>query len=301
MTHRIGIDLGGTKISALMLNADGDTLGYQRVDTPQGDYQDIIEQVASLVDRFEAEAVEPARVGIGTPGSVSPETGLMRNCNSTCLNGMPFIEDLSQRLGRPVQQANDADCFTLSEASDGAAAGCDSVFGVIIGTGCGGGVVVGGRLLSGPNRVAGEWGHNTVPHSVSEGWPDRACYCGRVNCVETFVSGPGLALSLQRWAPHIPSAKALSDALSDAGDSANSVALQARDAYGQQLADCLSVVINVLDPQRIVLGGGVSLLPGLSTELMAALQTRIFSESCRTQIVAAQHGSDSGVRGAAWL
>ena len=297
MANRIGIDLGGTKISALMLNAEGETLKYQRVDTPQNDYEGIIGQIASLVAQFEADGGDLARVGIGTPGSVSPVSGLMRNCNSTCLNGRPFIDDLSKRLARPVQQANDADCFALSEATDGAAAGSDSVFGVIIGTGCGGGVVINGRLLSGPNRIAGEWGHNTVPLAVSEGWPDRPCYCGRVNCVETFVSGPGLAQSLKRWAPHFQTAKALSDAV-EAGDK---LALQARDSYAMQLAECLSVVINILDPQRVVLGGGVSLLPGLPEALTAALQSRIFSESCRTQIVTAMHGSDSGVRGAAWL
>lgn len=297
MTNRIGIDLGGTKISALMLGENGATLNYQRVDTPQGDYDSIIEQIAWLVDQFESTLPQAARVGIGTPGSVSPESGLMRNCNSTCLNGRPFVDDLSHRLARPVQQANDADCFALSESTDGAAAGSGSVFGVILGTGCGGGVVVNGRLLSGPNRVAGEWGHNRVPPTVSEGWPERPCYCGRLNCVETYVSGPGLERSLKRWAPHIVSAKDLSAAIEDGDETA----LKARTAYATQLADCLAVVINILDPERVVLGGGVSLLPGLTMELIAALQNRIFSESCRTQIVSAVHGSDSGVRGAAWL
>lgn len=297
MTNRIGIDLGGTKISALMLSPEGATLGYQRVDTPQNDYQAILNQLVTLVQQFETGEAKPARVGIGTPGSRSPNTGLMRDCNSTCLNGQPFIEDLSAKLGRSVQQANDADCFTLSEATDGAAAGCETVFGVIIGTGCGGGVALDGRLLDGPNRIAGEWGHNRVTASVSEGWPDRDCYCGRQNCVETFVSGPGLAQSLRRWAPHICSAKDLSGAIENGDLAANA----ARDAYAAQLSECLSVVINILDPQRIVLGGGVSLLPGLPSALMAALQSRIFSETCRTQVVLAEHGSDSGVRGAAWL
>jgi len=297
MTLRIGIDLGGTKIEGLALTADGRELARRRIATPQGDYPGTLRAVAGLVTELEAACGGPARVGIGTPGSLSPSTGLMRNANSTCLNGQALDRDLAALLDRPLRIANDADCFALSEATDGAAAGARSVFGVIIGTGTGAGVVIDGTLLDGPNRIAGEWGHNPLPWPRPEELPGPACYCGKRGCIETFLSGPGLSLSFAECSGESLDPPAIA-ARSASGDAAAEAALR---AYEDRLARGLASIINVLDPQVIVLGGGMSRLTRLYTAVPQLWTRYVFSDEVRTRLLPPRHGDSSGVRGAAWL
>ncbi|MBP1612368.1 MAG: transcriptional regulator [Acidobacteria bacterium] len=299
--NRIGLDLGGTKIEGVALAPDGTELARRRVPTPQGDYDATLATIADLVHGFEHAVMARCRVGIGMPGAISPATGLVKNANSTWLNGRPFRRDVERALGRPVALANDADCFALSEATDGAAAGARVVFGVILGTGVGGGIVVDGRLLAGPNAIAGEWGHNPLPWPQDGERPGPPCYCGRAGCIETFLSGPGLARDHAR-AEGLAEGAALPApeivARAGAGDAGCRRALE---RHAERLARALAHVINLLDPHAIVLGGGLSGLPSLY-ERVPALWTRwVFSDRVDTRLLPPLHGDASGVRGAAWL
>jgi fructokinase len=302
MTLRIGIDLGGTKIEGVVIDAAGTLLARERVATPRDRYEETIAAVAGLVTKIERDVSSRCTVGVGMPGAISPATGLVKNANSTWLNGRRFSIDISAALGRPVRVANDADCFALSEAADGAAAGAPTVFGVIIGTGTGGGVVVHQRLLSGPNAIAGEWGHIPLPWPRDEERPGPACYCGRFGCVETFLSGPAVAREYAAEAGLLagqprPDVAAIA-AKAAAGDAlAESIILR----YEDRLARGLASIINVLDPHVIVLGGGVSNLSRLYTNVPARWPAWVFSDRVDTRLVPAQHGDSSGVRGAAWL
>jgi fructokinase len=301
---RIGIDLGGTKIEGLALDAGGRELARQRVDTPRRDYAGTLEAIAGLVARLEAACGDadtpPARVGLGIPGTLSPATGLVKNANSTWLIGKPLDRDLAARLDRPVRLANDADCFALSEASDGAAAGASPVFGVILGTGVGGGVVIDGKLVQGPNAIAGEWGHNPLPAPTDAERPGPACYCGRSGCIETFLSGPGLAADYRAGAGQ-PAADADAAQVACRAAAGEPAAVAAMDRYLDRLARALGMVINVLDPARIVLGGGVGNVQALYDELPKRLPAYVFSDRVATAVVPPAYGDSSGVRGAAWL
>lgn len=299
---RIGIDVGGTKIEGIAIADAGQELVRRRLPTPRGDYQATIDAIAALVAAIEDETRGTGTVGLGIPGAPSPETGLIKNANSTWLNGRPFVSDVEARLGRQVRVANDANCFALSEATDGAAAGAAVTFGVILGTGTGGGVVVEGRVLTGPNAIAGEWGHNPLPWPDAREIPGPPCYCGRSGCIETFLSGPGLSADLQRqtgW--RRPADEIVHRAAAGDGD-----AEAALDRYERRLARALASVVNVLDPDVIVLGGGMSKTDRLYSRVPSLWREYIFSagartDSVRTRIVRAQHGDSSGVRGAAWL
>lgn len=296
---RIGVDLGGTKTEIAALDATGAVRFRRRVPTPVADgYDAVLRALVRLVDAAEAalgRAFE--RVGVGTPGSLSPATGLLRNANSTLLNGRPLDRDLAGALGRPVRIANDANCFALSEATDGAAAGAPVVFGVIVGTGTGGGVVVDGRLLDGRNGVAGEWGHTPLPWPEGDEAPGPACWCGRRGCVETWLSGPGLAADHARRTGERLEGAALA-ARAAAGDAAARGTLA---RHADRFARALAVVIDVLDPDVVVLGGGVSRLEHLYEAIPAAWGAHVFGDVVRTRLVPAAHGDSSGVRGAAWL
>ena len=298
---RIGVDVGGTKIEAIALDREGRELARRRVATPARDYAKTIDAVRALVVGLERElGAGRARVGVGMPGAISSLTGLVKNANSTPLNGRPLVEDLARALGREIRVANDANCFALSEASDGAGAGRRLVFGVILGTGVGGGIVEDGRVWVGPNAIAGEWGHNEMPSRTEAGLPDTLCYCGRRRCIETFVSGPALAADHRRRAPEAPPSLDAAGiaALADAGD----VAARATMArFYERLAAALATVINVVDPDVVVLGGGLSNLAPLCEELRARLTAHVFSDALTTEVVRNRHGDSSGVRGAAWL
>lgn len=294
---RLGIDLGGTKIEAVVLDDGGNVRFRHRLPTPQGDYQGTLEIVAALVDAAETATGCRCSIGVGTPGSLSPASGRIRNANSQVLNGRQLDFDLSEVLQRPVRLANDADCFALSEATDGAAAGVPIVFGVILGTGVGGGVVINGALLRGLNAVAGEWGHNPLPWAADGDSPMRECWCGKRACIETYLSGPGFARDYARHAgdeltpPEIVRR-------SEAGDAAAEAALA---RYEDRLARALASVINLLDPHVIVLGGGMSKLARLYQNVPPLLSRYVFSDTVVTRLVAPAYGDSSGVRGAAWL
>jgi fructokinase len=314
---RLGIDLGGTKIEAVILDTKGTITTRLRKPTPTGHYDGILQVVDELVSELMDDLINHhgvcagnatrMPVGIGTPGTVSFATGLMKNCNSTCINGQSLREDLQQLLQRPVRIANDADCFALSEASDGAAADAHSVFGVILGTGVGGGLVYQGQPLSGVNGICGEWGHNTLPLAAYQPNPgetlalpiagQRHCFCGRNDCVENWLAGPALQRSYLEMTGEAIDARAIAAKI-DAGDP-QAVALFHR--YCNLLALALSTVINIVDPEVIVLGGGLSNLTGLYDQLPGYLQRYVFSDQVSTRILQAQHGDSSGVRGAAWL
>jgi fructokinase len=293
---RIGIDLGGTKIEAIALDAAGTERLRARVPTPRGDYAGTIEAVAGLVAQAEA-VVGSSTVGVGMPGVVSPASGLVKNANSTWLNGRPLAEDLTARLGRPVRLANDANCFALSEATDGAAAGLPVVFGVILGTGVGGGLVVNGQVVTGANAIAGEWGHNALPWPEAGEWPGPACYCGRTGCIETFLSGPGLAKDYEAGSGRRLDASAIVAAADDGDADARSAVAR----YEGRLARGLASVINMCDPDAIVLGGGVSNMRRLYERVPRLWGEFIFSDAVVTRLLRAVHGDSSGVRGAAWL
>jgi fructokinase len=293
---RIGIDLGGTKIEAIALDAAGQECFRHRVPTPRGSYEGTIEAVAALVAGAEA-VVGSSTVGIGMPGVISPATGLVKNANSTWLNGRRLSEDLSIRLDRPVRLANDANCFALSEATDGAAAGQAVVFGVILGTGVGGGLVVCGRVVTGANAIAGEWGHNALPWPEAEELPGPECYCGRRACIETFLSGPGLAQDYARRTGVTLDAAAIVSAATS-GDSAAAMSVA---RYERRLARGLASIINIFDPDTIVLGGGLSNMSQLYERVPQRWGEFVFSDSVVTRLVRAVHGDSSGVRGAAWL
>jgi fructokinase len=294
---RFGIDLGGTKIELIALDKAGRELLRRRTGTPRNDYQATVEAVASLLEDAERELGARGSVGLGTPGAVSRVSGRMKNCNSTWLNGRPLLEDLQRRLERPIRISNDANCFALSEATDGAAAGAEVVFGVILGTGCGAGVVVRGQVLTGPNAIAGEWGHNPLPWPRDDERPGPDCYCGRTGCLETWISGTGLSRDLRAaGGPELPAADVVPAAA--AGDPDCEAALQRLE---DRLARGLAQVINILDPDVIVLGGGLSKLARLYDAVPRLWGQYVFSDSVETQLVPPRFGDSSGVRGAAWL
>ncbi len=292
-----GIDLGGTKIEIIALDGQGQTLLRRRVPTPRGDYGATLDAIAGLVESAERELGARGTVGVGTPGALSPATGLIKNANSTCLIGHPLDRDLSERLGRPVRVANDANCFALSEATDGAGAGAEVVFGVIIGTGTGAGIVVHGRVLTGPNAIAGEWGHNPLPWAEDDELPGPACYCGRHGCMETWVSGPGLQRDHARVAGESLDARDIASRAMT-GDAACRDSLE---RYAGRLARGLAHVINVLDPDVVVLGGGMSNIDYLYRRVPELWGEWVFSDTVNTRLLAPVHGDSSGVRGAAWL
>ncbi|NCS64825.1 MAG: fructokinase [Hydrogenophilales bacterium CG03_land_8_20_14_0_80_62_28] len=294
---RIGIDLGGSKIELIALDGAGRELLRRRVATPQGDYRATVSTIADLVAQAEAELGRRGRVGIGTPGAVSRATGRMKNCNSTCLNGQPLAADLQAALGREVRLANDANCFALSEAIDGAAADAAAVFGVILGTGCGAGLVVNRHILTGANAIAGEWGHNPLPWPRDEERPGPACYCGKTGCIETWLSGPGLSRDLQAATGIVSPAVAIAERAA-AGDGDCEAALR---RYEDRLARGLAQVINILDPEAIVLGGGLANIARLYDNVPRLWGQYIFSDAVATLLLPPKHGDSSGVRGAAWL
>ena len=295
MTLRIGVDLGGTKIETVALAPDGTERFRRRIDTPRGDYQATLQAIRSIVAAAEEACGETGLVGIGMPGTISPATGLVKNANSTWLNGQRLHEDLQRTLARPVRLANDANCFALSEAIDGAGAGARVVFGVIIGTGTGGGVVIEGKVLVGANAVGGEWGHNALPWPDADEWPGPPCYCGLHGCIETFLSGSGLQRAYGGATP--PSARDIA-AAATRGDPTAAAAI---DRYSVRLAKALATVINLLDPDVIVLGGGLSNIDALYTSVPARWSDWVFSDAVTTKLARAAHGDASGVRGAAWL
>ena len=293
---RIGIDMGGTKIEVIALDERGGTLLRRRVPTPSG-YEAGLDVVQGLVERAEAETGRRGTVGVGIPGAVSPATGLVKNANSTWLIGRALDVDLAERLGRPVRLMNDANCFALSEAADGAAAGAEVVFGVILGTGVGGGIVIDGRPLAGAARIAGEWGHNPLPWPRPDELPGPPCYCGKLGCIETFCSGTGIERDHLAHTGEATGARAIGAAAA-AGDADARATL---DRHLDRLARSMATVINVLDPDVVVLGGGVSNLPDLPERLLEALPRWVFSDEVATRVVRNVHGDSSGVRGAAWL
>jgi fructokinase len=312
MRLRFGVDLGGTKIEAVALDGSREVVRV-RVATPRDDYDATLRAIADLVTALERRTGAAATVGIGIPGALAPDTSLVKNANSTWLIGRPLLSDLEARLGRPVRIANDANCFAASEAADGAGAGADVVFGVIVGTGTGAGVVVHGRVLTGVNAVAGEWGHNPLPWPAPGEWPGPPCYCGRTGCVETFLSGPGLSRDFAAKAGRMLEP---SDILAHAGNG-DADAEAALVRYEDRMARALAGVINVIDPDVIVLGGGLSNIDRLYERVPRLLARYVFgavsetrrgepSDSSETQVVRtrflrAAHGDSSGVRGAAWL
>jgi predicted NBD/HSP70 family sugar kinase len=293
---RIGIDLGGSKIEAVALDDNNQLLIKQRVATPRQNYQATLDSICTLVTDIEGQLAGPATIGIGTPGSLSRHGGLIKNSNSTCLNQRPFQRDLEAQLKRTVRIANDANCFALSEASDGAGRDGAVVFGVILGTGVGGGLVVNKQLITGPNAIAGEWGHNPMPSAVV-GEQQRACYCGRFNCVETFLSGPGLSLTHQQLSGTTLTAEHIAEQAQQ-GDQQAQASLA---VYQRQLAAALATVINIIDPDDIVLGGGVSNIAQLYSEVPKLWCEWVFNDQVLTRLRQARHGDSSGVRGAAWL
>lgn len=306
---RIGIDLGGTKIEAVALDAAGIEQLRRRVPTPRDSYPGILEAIAGLVRDVETTlgaAGQASSVGVGIPGTLSPATGLVKNANTTLLIGHPLDQDLARILQRPVRVANDANCFALSEASDGAGAPLPGdpirsmprvVFGVILGTGTGGGLVIDGRVLEGPNAIAGEWGHNPLPWPDDREHPGPSCYCGRRGCLETYLSGPGLARDHRE---HTGEQRTTEDIVAAAA-SGDAAAEQTMARYEDRLARGLATVMNVVDPDVIVLGGGVSNVARLYDNVPRLWGRYVFSDTVRTSLRAAQHGDSSGVRGAAWL
>lgn len=290
MMIRAGIDLGGTKTEAIAIAPDGQTIVRQRISTPSG-YDAAIRAVAALIADIETGTGPVARIGVGHPGSVSPQTGLIRGANSTWLNGRDFRADLSAALARPVRFANYADCFAVSEAMDGAGAGAgfETVFGVILGTGVGGGIILQGRLHTGAQNIAGEWGHTALPRLTAGEYPGPACWCGQQSCVEAWLSGPAVTADYARRTGRSVGA---AEVLADSGE---------LDLYAGRLARAFSSVINILDPDVIVLGGGVSNTPGLPEAVETALPAHVFSDIVRTRVLRHHHGDSSGVRGAALL
>jgi len=293
---RIGIDLGGTKIEGVLLAADGAQLSRKRIATPRDDYEATVEAIAGLVAELERGVASRATVGVGTPGATSRATGRIKNANSTWLNDRTLQQDLQRRLGRDVRLANDANCFALSEAVDGAGRGARIVFGAILGTGVGGGLVIEGRAIEGANAICGEWGHNPLPWPEEGERPGPRCYCGRSGCIETFLSGPGLANDHQRETGRSWTAREIVDR-ADSDDAAT----RALRRYEQRLARGLAALINVVDPDVIVLGGGLSNLQSLYERVPPLWSELVFSDRVDTRLVPPVHGDSSGVRGAAWL
>ena len=285
---RIGIDLGGTKIEGLAIDGEGRELARKRIAAPQGDYGATVRAIVRLVEEMEVQVSGRASVGVGIPGALSRVTGLVKNANSTWLIGHPLAQDLEKALGREVRLANDANCFALSEAVDGAGKGASVVFGVILGTGVGGGIVVDGRVIEGINAIAGEWGHNPLPLPRQDDLPLPKCYCGRAGCIETYLSGPGLARDYERASGERLAPEAIAK-------------LPFFEKYEERLARALASVINVLDPDVIVLGGGMSNVERLYASVPRLWGDYVFSDRVATRLARNVHGDSSGVRGAAWL
>lgn len=296
-SFRIGIDLGGTKTELLVLDEKLTEILRFRRQTPSESYTDIVDNLVSMVQQAEKEVGQQCQVGIGMPGSISPVTGNVRNSNTVCMNGMPLKEDLETRLAREVRLANDANCFALSEATDGAGAGARSVFGVIIGTGCGGGVVINGQLLQGHNHVAGEWGHNPLPWPTREENPGEQCYCGQHGCLETWISGTGFQ---RHWTRETGLTETAIDIIRKV-ESGDEAAEKALSDYESRLARALSAIVNIVDPEVIVLGGGMSNIGRLYSTVPQKMRQWVFSDCLETRILAPTHGDSSGVRGAACL
>jgi len=294
---RIGIDLGGTKIEAVAVDAHNNILARERTATPAGDYHGTITQIRELIAALESKLDQFAKVGVGMPGAISPQTGLVKNANSTWLNGKPFDIDLEAATGKPLRFANDANCFALSEAVDGAAQNANCVFGIILGTGVGGGLVINQTVLGGQHAITGEWGHCSLPWPRDDERPGPPCYCGASGCIETFLSGPGLSASFERDTQNTLSAEEIV-ARAEAGDPS---ALACIETYENRLARALAMVINMLDPDVIVVGGGLSNIDRLYENTFRLLQAYVFSDACHTPVVKNRHGDSSGVRGAAWL
>lgn len=295
---RLGLDIGGTKMEGLLLDEQGNEICRRRIATPQQDYRTFIEVVTAFIGGFISEAGQPVSIGIGLPGAQRSDNGCIKNANCLFLNGHPLKADLDVALGQPVWLANDADCFTLSEAMDGAGVGSAVVFGVILGTGCGGGLVVHQRLLVGPNAITGEWGHNPLPgFDLQKDGPAQPCYCGRNNCIERFVSGTGFA---SRFVERHGRSLSPQGILLAAGEGDSQAQAHYRH-FIQALGRSLASVINLLDPDVIVFGGGLSNIECLYTDLPAAIEPWLFTDHCLTRLLPARHGDSSGVRGAAWL
>ena len=293
----IGIDLGGTKIEVLLLDETGHEVFRKRLPTPQGQYAAILQTIKQLVDEAEQHAGQTCTVGIGTPGAISPATGLIKNANSVVLNGKPLPTDLENLLQRPIKTENDANCLALSEATDGAGARAAVVFAVIVGTGTGAGIVVHGKVLTGANAIAGEWGHNPLPSPTASELPGKPCYCGQQGCIETWLSGVGFEAEY-RLATGSKRASADIVKLAEQGDTQAEALMQ---AYEERMAKSLAHVINILDPDVIVLGGGMSNIQRLYTNVPQRWGKYVFSDQVSTRLVAPQFGDSSGVRGAAWL
>ena len=291
---RIGVDLGGTKTEVLAIAGDGMEIGRSRTPTPSS-YEASVATIAGMVWAMEHDLGGRGSVGIGIPGVISPATGLVKNANTIALNGQPFDRDIAAKLDRKVRVENDANCFALSEAVDGAGAGHQIVFGVIVGTGCGGGIVVDRKVLRGRHHIAGEWGHTPLPWPNDDEVPGLVCWCGKRNCLETWISGPGLARDCD--GPHARDATGI-PARAEAGDV---VARAALARHAERLARGLAVITDILDPDVIVLGGGLSNMPHLYAELPRLMQPHVFSDFVHTPVLQARHGDSSGVRGAAWL
>ena len=294
---RIGIDLGGTKIEFVALERDGHELHRHRVATPRGDYDGTIRAIEEGVEQIERELHRSATVGIGIPGTISGMTHTVKNANSTWMNGRPFDRDLSAALNREVRCANDANCLAVSEATDGAGAGKRVVFAVILGTGCGGGLAIDGHVHNGRNGVAGEWGHTTLPWMRADEYPGPDCYCGFKGCIETWISGTGLEADYERAAKTRLKGKEII-ARCEAGEAA---AVASLERYEDRLTRSLAQMVNILDPDIIVLGGGVSQVPQLYQKVPQRLKEYVFGKEADTPVVVAKHGDASGVRGAAWL
>jgi len=294
---RIGIDVGGTKIEGAVIDESGTVQLRRRTSSPAGDYRATIAAIVAIIGDIERDLGVTASVGFGIPGAISPATGLVKNANSTWLIGRPLQRDLETALARPVRLANDANCFALSEATDGAAAGAETVFGVILGTGVGGGIAVNGQIQLGANAIAGEWGHNPLPWPGPDEMPGPPCWCGRSGCIETFLSGPGFAADHRRHTGRSLTAREIAHT-AEIGDP-DCRATLAR--YSDRLARGLAVIINVIDPDAIVLGGGLSAIGMLYDEVPRRWQRYVFSDRVLTRLLAPTHGDSSGVRGAAWL
>lgn len=295
--YRIGVDLGGTKIEAIVLDQQGEEITRRRVSTPKNDYQKILLTVADLVEEVEEGLNEVATIGIGTPGAISPATGLMKNSNTVCMNGKPVKKDLVSLLGRDIRIANDANCFALSESVDGAAAGAEVVFGVIVGTGTGGGIIVNQNVLTGKHSICGEWGHNPLPWPNESELPGPDCYCGKKGCIETYLSGPGITRDHQAHGGD----KAKAEELVELASLNFERAEETLRRYEDRMARSLASVINILDPDVIVLGGGMSNIERLYKNVPKLLPKYVFSDVVNTPIVPPKFGDSSGVRGAAWL
>lgn len=294
---RIGIDLGGTKIAGIMLGADGTTLKQTRVETQRGDFHASVRQICVIFQEMEGDENQNASVGIGIPGSISPRSGLVQNANSTWLNGKPLKEEVEKELGRTVRIANDANCFAMSEAVDGAGAEYSSVFGVILGTGCGGGFVLNRTIVDGPRGIGGEWGHNPLPCPSADELPGPRCWCGRRGCIETWVSGPALSADHERRCGESLTAAMIGQKAVEGCETCAATL----DLHASRLARGLAAIINILDPDCIVLGGGLSNMGHLYDVLPGLVAPHVFADDRRVTILPPKHNDDSGVRGAAWL